>query len=185
MSFLVHFGVGLLFFETATIGVEHLFGSETLSGGHTKRNSSVLRLLRPLVATLVRHAKGLAIVGRVLVLLDVVELIGHAAQVLCLDDLVDVLAGEGFPAVGVGDGELVESLLEAGVHLNLTRVEVISFTELLDVLGGAQVASNFVAVSILAHDHIDVVATSRDDLASSLDAGHGVSPYLCRGGKRC
>lgn len=131
----VHLSDGLVVLDVG-LRIEDLFDCLTASSeaGHAKLEVACLDGLRPLIVTLEALGQRLSDLRGILGLLDVVELLSHTLQVLCLDHGVDVVGAEGLLAEAalVRDGVVDH----ARVDLLNARLVLETLAVTLDVLGG-------------------------------------------------
>jgi hypothetical protein len=92
MSFIIHLSYLSLFLLVPAIWIEYILCIFTANCGYTKGKSLILLdLVRPVIVSLVAHAKRLLQLGSVLALLNLVELVSKTSKVLSLDHLVHML----------------------------------------------------------------------------------------------
>lgn len=135
VSSLVHFLEPLFVITGIGLWIEDFLGVHESLGVNSE---GVLGLVAdfvswPVVTSLVTLAEWFSDVGCVVVLLDVVELVLHACQVLRLDHLVDVLGVVSFLAVGVVRWERKLVVCDAIVPLNHSGLVDVGFSKLFEV----------------------------------------------------
>lgn len=140
MGALVHLGVLGTLLSGTTSGVENVFCVDNILRWETESSFALLGGLWPFVLTGVADTEGLTLVGLIVSFHGVVELVGEAVEVLCLNHSVNVVTHILGTSVGVilKDGLLI--LTHTWVHLDLTRLHVREFAVLADVWWGASVA---------------------------------------------
>ena len=120
MSFLVHFDNILSIGVGASCWVDHVFSVLKASARETKLVGGVLSLLRPVISTLEGFAEGLLRVGSILTLLNVIELVLHALQVVRLYNLTKWLGTVAALSIRVALGEASRVVGHTIVLLNHT-----------------------------------------------------------------
>lgn len=101
---------------------------------YSKCNVIVGYFFRPLVLSGIRHAQWLTDVRGIFPLLHVDELSSQSIQILSLDSLVHRLTELCFPTKGIPTWWLKLTFLKTRMHNNLARLDVISFTVLLNMI---------------------------------------------------
>lgn len=176
VSLLIHFSRFTFFFVGTLRRVKDIFGIQTVASWHAEGMVWLLRLLRPVVASLIAHTEGLANGRCVLTLLSIVELISESIQILSLDHLADLLRLQCLAAIGMLFGEVRLALLKAWMNHDLTGIHIVDLPVLLSVGRRSKVASTLHTVHLLSDRHVRIVSSCCDDVACSTDFWYWIGP---------
>lgn len=163
---------------SSTPRCDHLLGGFKALRLLSEGDRSSLAFFGPLIIARERHAERLLDVGRILGLLDVVELVGETGERLGLDDVADVLGGVGGFAIAVALREAWRIVGHSVVLLNFPRLIHVGLTELLEVLGRGGLIRRQVdilsdaVVGILLHADAGIAMTG------GVDSRNRVSTHL-------
>lgn len=128
----VHFLVFFSFLLRSTLRVKDFFGRFRANSSRSKRDLAILCLVGPLVASLVTLPKRFTFVRCVFILFNVVENFGEAVQILCFDNLINVIGAVSSFSVCVVFANRLRILRLTRMHLFNSRLVPVRFPELFN-----------------------------------------------------